>query len=58
MPGGLVGQDDFRFRDQRARHRDQLLLSAGQLIRVEILLGDDVEPVQHVADDAVPLASS
>jgi hypothetical protein len=29
IAGGLVGQDYFRFRNQRARYRDKLLLSAG-----------------------------
>jgi hypothetical protein len=52
IAGGLVGQNQFRTGDHGARHGDQLLLSAGQLIRVQIFLADNVKPVQNVADQA------
>ena len=55
VAGRLVGQDDRRLRDERARDGDQLLLSAGELRRVEVLLADDLEAVEHVADQAVAL---
>ncbi len=51
IAGGLVGQDQFRISDHGARHRDQLLLPAGQLARVEIALADDVEAVERIADN-------
>ena len=35
--GGLVGQDDPRIVDERARDRDALLLSAGELARLVFL---------------------
>ena len=48
----LVGQNHLRAGDDGARHGDELLLAAGQLVRVEVLLADDLKPVQHVAHDA------
>ena len=44
------------FGDDGARDGDQLLLSARELVGIEVLLADDLEAVQHVADDAVALA--
>src|SRR5581483_2915377 len=52
VPGGLVGEDDGRLRDQRARDRDALLLAAGELggtvraaVREADRLDQLVEPV-------------
>ena len=52
ITGGLVGQNQFRTGDHRARNGDQLLLSTGQLIGVQVFLTDNVKPVQNVADQA------
>src|SRR5215217_3979398 len=51
----LVGEDYLRIGDDRPRHRDELLLTARQLIRVEILLPHDRELVEDVADHALAL---
>ena len=40
---------------QGARDGHQLLLTAGQLVREQVLLADHLEPVEHVADEAVAL---
>ena len=42
VAGRLVRQNHLRVRDDRAGHRHQLLLSARQLIRIEVLLADDL----------------
>ena len=52
---GLIGQDELRFVDHRARYTYQLLLSAGQLVGIEVFLPDDVEAVERVAYQAVTL---
>src|SRR5579859_8120392 len=49
IAGGFVRQDQLRLVDHRARHAYELLLSTGELIRIEIFLADDVEPVERVA---------
>jgi hypothetical protein len=51
----LIRQDDFGARDDGARDGDELLLSAGQLVRIQVLLADDCELVEDVAHHAFPL---
>ena len=55
VAGRLVGEDERRLRDERARHAHQLLLAAGELRGIQVLLPDDLEPVEHVAHHAVAL---
>src|SRR5690349_24389854 len=40
IAGGLVGENDFWFCNDRTRDADQLLLAAGELPRVEVLLSN------------------
>src|ERR1043166_7956633 len=49
VAGGFVGQDDLWIGDHGARDGDELLLSARQLVGIEILLPDDRELVEDVA---------
>src|ERR1051325_11570272 len=56
IPGRLVGKNQGRLVNQRARHRYELLLAAGKLARIEILLGHDAEAVERVGDQALALA--
>ena len=55
VAGRLVGQDHLRLCDHGARHADQLLLSARELVRVEVLFADDLKFVQDVSDDPLPV---
>ena len=55
VPGRLVGKDHRRLRHQRPRHRDALLLAAGQLARS--VMPDTVgEPDAGSSDSSGPLA--
>ncbi len=53
VAGRLVGEDHLRAGDDRAGDGDQLLLAARELVRVEVLLPDDLEAVEDVADDGL-----
>src|SRR5438105_1333567 len=55
IPGRLVGEDQGRLVDQRARHGHELLLATGELPREQTLLRDDSEPVQRVGNERVAL---
>ena len=57
VAGRLVGEDELRLRDHRARDTDELLLPAGELARIEVLLRDDLEAVQRLRDDRGALGS-
>src|SRR5579862_8403081 len=46
--GRLVGENEFRLANHSAGDGDELLLSAGKLIRVERFLADDLEAVENV----------
>ena len=50
VAGRLVGQDELRLGDDRARDADELLLSTGELARVEIFFPDDREAIEGVGD--------
>ena len=50
VAGRFVGQNDPGVGDHRARHADELLLTARKLIGVQIFLANNLEFVQHVAD--------
>ena len=50
IAGRLVRQNQFRTGDDGARNTDELLLSARELARIEILFPDDVETVERVGD--------
>ena len=58
VAGRLVREDDLRIGDHRARHADELLLTARELIRVEILLPDDLKPIEDVGDHALALLAA
>ena len=45
IAGGLVSEDHFRTGNHRSGHGYELLLSAGELIRVEVLFADDLESI-------------
>ncbi len=47
VPGRLVGEEDRRVVDQRARHRDALLLAARQLVGMAALATGQAEYRQH-----------
>src|SRR5688572_18548906 len=51
VAGGLVGEDQSRLRDHRARDAHELLLSAGELTREEVLLRDHAEAIEGVGHD-------
>src|SRR5437879_978848 len=52
IPGGFIGEYQFRAKNHRARHADKLLLAAGELVWEQVFLTHDVEPVKCVANQA------
>src|SRR5258707_2643606 len=52
VAGRLVGEDELGILDDRAGDAHELLLAAGKLVGEEILLADNVEAVEDVADQA------
>ncbi len=50
IPGRLISENQLRTEDHRARHADQLLLAARELVREKVFLAHDVESIQRVAD--------
>src|SRR6476661_9000186 len=48
VPGRLVGEDQLWLRDHSPGDAHELLLSAGELARIEILLPDHLELVEDV----------
>src|SRR5580704_6159965 len=55
VAGRFVGQNDLGIGHDGAGDGNQLLLSAGKLVGIQILLADDLETVEHVANDTVAL---
>src|SRR5688572_28097709 len=55
VAGRLVGQDEPRAGDHGARDSHQLLLAAGELRRIEVLLGHDPEAVERIGDQRLSL---
>ena len=55
MPVGSSARMIFGIRDDGARDGDELLLSARELAGIQVLLADDVEPIEDVADHAVAI---
>src|SRR5262245_23429263 len=49
----LVGEEHLRVPDHSPGDRDELLLAAGELVRVEVFLTDDLEPVEVITDNAL-----
>ena len=58
VAGRLVGEDDLGVGDHRARHADQLLLAARQLARIQVLLPDNLKPVEDVGHHALPILAA
>src|SRR6266853_195669 len=52
VSGGLVGENELGVLNHRARDPNKLLLSAGKLVWEQVLLPDNVEAIQNVADQA------
>src|SRR6266478_85927 len=52
IPSRLIGEDQFRTEDHRAGHSNKLLLAAGELVRKQVFLADDVESVEAIANQA------
>jgi hypothetical protein len=48
VAGGLVGEQDQRPVDERPRHRDTLLLTAGEFVRVAVLLAAEADEFQYL----------
>src|SRR5688500_2918862 len=51
VAGGLVGEDQSRLRDHRARDAHELLLAAGELAWEEVLLRNHAEAIEGVGDE-------
>src|SRR5262245_45192337 len=58
IAGRLVGENHLRIRDHRPRDADQLLLTTRELIRVEILLTDNLKPIEDVGHHALPILAA
>ena len=52
VPRGLVGKNQFRVHNHRAGHAHKLLLSAGKLTGKQVLLANDIETIQGIANTA------
>src|SRR6267378_5575141 len=52
VSSGFVGKNELRVLNHGARYSNKLLLSAGELIREQIFLPDDVEAIENIADQA------
>src|SRR5436190_2381433 len=55
VAGRLVGEDDHRIVDERARDRDPLLLAAGELHRIRVHPVLQPDPLQHLEGPALLL---
>src|SRR5690625_7394264 len=55
VAGRLVGKDQLRARDHRARDAHELLLAARELRWVEVFFAHDPEAVECMADDSLGL---
>ena len=51
----LVSQQQCGLVNNCPRNADELLLTAGELVRVKVFFGDDREAVQNVSDHRLPL---
>src|ERR1043166_1977210 len=51
VAGRFVGQNQFGAGDDRACDRDELLLAAGKLARIQIFFSDDLKPVKRVGNN-------
>ena len=54
VPGRLVGEQDRRVVDQRARDRDALLLPARQLVRMVVGAVAEPDQLEHLHGALVP----
>ena len=57
IAGGFVGQQQRRLVDDRPGNADQLLLPAGELIGIQVLLGDDLKMVERFGHHALSLTA-
>ena len=58
IAGRLVGENDLRIRDDRARDAHELLLAAGELIGIEVFFSDDLESIQDVGHHALAILAA
>ena len=57
IAGRLVGQQQRRFVNDSPRNANQLLLSAGKLVGIQVLLGDNLKMVERFGHHALPLTA-
>src|SRR5213593_1285906 len=57
VAGRLVCQKQPRFGDDGTSNSDELLLTAGKLVGIEIFLGDDLKTIQSIRDNGLAFAS-
>ena len=55
MPVGSSARIDLRAGDHGSGDADELLLTAGQLTRIEIFLADDLKAIEHVGDQRLAI---
>src|SRR5262249_25047010 len=55
VAGWLVSENQLGISRNGARYADQLLLSAGKLVGIEVLLSDDLKTIENVGDHRGPL---
>ena len=58
VPGRLVGQEQRRVVDERARDRDALLLAAGELVGIVVDLRLEADEAEDLGDLAADLAAA
>jgi len=57
LAGRLVSEDDAGISHHCARNAHKLLLATGELAGKQILLADNLKPIERVTDDRLPLLS-
>src|SRR5688572_32877003 len=57
VTGRFIGEDHLRIRNNSSRHCHELLLSTRKLIREKILLADNLEPIEDIANHTLPIRS-
>src|SRR5215469_18251862 len=58
ISGRLIGEDEFGISHYRARYSHKLLLSTGELIRIEIFFAHDLEAIENIGHHAGALLAA